>query len=332
MFHNKTVASLMLLILLSSTFIGGITFTVAKNRMLRNLTVIRMQQTVSVGSNGQEVQDLQNILLKLGYDIRGSTADGDFGPATEAAVKQFQQASGLTTDGIVGHGTWSALCSAAGSNTQAPTEQPAAPTEQPAAPTEQPAAPTEQPAAPTEQPAAPTEQPAAPIDGASISGSSDSSGSGTTDNNGGSPPATTGTAKVDVRATHIGGILSSFPIWHLFIIYTDSSGTEYYYRGGPGGPGGDPQYGSIKGNFGPYTAGPVDWDPGAPSITVLSGSTANGKYTCFESELVRIDGLGVAYRPLGPNSNTVAKTLLENCGISPQKPVSVAPGWGDPKL
>ena len=31
MFHNKAVASLMLLILLSSTFIGGITFTAQKS-------------------------------------------------------------------------------------------------------------------------------------------------------------------------------------------------------------------------------------------------------------------------------------------------------------
>src|SRR6478672_728959 len=130
--------------------------------------------TVRRGSTGQEVQNLQNILLQLGYNIGGPTADGDFGPATEAAVKQFQQANGLTADGIVGPGTWSALCSAAGGNTQAPTEQPAAP---------------------TEQPAAPTEQPAAPTDEASISGSSGSSGSGTTNNDGGTPPVTTGTAK-----------------------------------------------------------------------------------------------------------------------------------------
>jgi len=41
--------------------------------------------------------------------------------------------------------------------------------------------------------------------------------------------------KVDVRATHIGGILSGLPIWHLFVVYTDTSGTEYFFRGGPGG-------------------------------------------------------------------------------------------------
>ena len=43
-----------------------------------------MQQTVRRGSTGQEVQDLQNILIKLGYNIGATTADGNFGPATEA--------------------------------------------------------------------------------------------------------------------------------------------------------------------------------------------------------------------------------------------------------
>jgi hypothetical protein len=50
------------------------------------------------------------------------------------------------------------------------------------------------------------------------------------------------------------------------------------------------------------------------------------------SELDRIDGLLVPYKPRGPNSNTVASTLLKNCGVPRQKPVLIAPGWNNPIL
>jgi Putative peptidoglycan binding domain len=91
--------------------------------------------TVRRDSTGQEVQDLQNILLQLGNNIGSTTADGKFGPATEAAVKQFQQTNGLTADGIVGPRTWSALCSAAGGgNAQAQAPRSPSPTPTPGNP------------------------------------------------------------------------------------------------------------------------------------------------------------------------------------------------------
>ena len=49
------------------------------------------------------VRAVQKRLKELGY-YKGS-ADGDFGPATEAAVKAFQRANGLTADGKVGKQT-----------------------------------------------------------------------------------------------------------------------------------------------------------------------------------------------------------------------------------
>jgi peptidoglycan hydrolase-like protein with peptidoglycan-binding domain len=62
---------------------------------------------LNVGSQGKAVADLQEALTDRGYDVGG--ADGKFGPRTEAAVREFQQAEGLTPDGVVGPGTWSAL-------------------------------------------------------------------------------------------------------------------------------------------------------------------------------------------------------------------------------
>ena len=53
---------------------------------------------LKLGSKGENVKLLQRF-LKL-------KDDGDFGPKTEAAVKKWQKANGLVSDGIVGPKTW----------------------------------------------------------------------------------------------------------------------------------------------------------------------------------------------------------------------------------
>ena len=53
------------------------------------------------GSRGSDVKTLQKY-LKI-------TADGDFGPGTEKAVKAWQSKNGLTPDGIVGRKTFEAM-------------------------------------------------------------------------------------------------------------------------------------------------------------------------------------------------------------------------------
>jgi len=53
------------------------------------------------GDNNENVKLLQS---KLGVD-----PVGNFGPATEAAVKAFQTKNGLIADGIVGDGTWNKI-------------------------------------------------------------------------------------------------------------------------------------------------------------------------------------------------------------------------------
>lgn len=53
------------------------------------------------GLKGAPVKRLQEKL--------GITADGDFGPGTERAVKEFQAANGLAVDGIAGPDTFSAM-------------------------------------------------------------------------------------------------------------------------------------------------------------------------------------------------------------------------------
>lgn len=61
------------------------------------------------GSRGEQVMQLQQRLIDLGY-LTG-TADGQFGPATEAAVIWFQQQHALSADGRVGAETSALLYS-----------------------------------------------------------------------------------------------------------------------------------------------------------------------------------------------------------------------------
>ncbi len=56
---------------------------------------------LKLGSEGEDVKKLQ---IKLGVDPIGK-----FGPKTDAAVKAWQSANGLTADGVVGPATWSKM-------------------------------------------------------------------------------------------------------------------------------------------------------------------------------------------------------------------------------
>ena len=67
------------------------------------------QPTMRRGSKGEAVRELQTMLLKLGYDLGPCGIDGDFGKATEAAVRSFQADHRLTVDGIAGPATYGEL-------------------------------------------------------------------------------------------------------------------------------------------------------------------------------------------------------------------------------
>ena len=66
-------------------------------------------KTLRRGNYGEAVKQLQQRLHDLGYDLGVCGIDGDFGQATEKAVKAFQKDHGLTADGVVGQKTWAAL-------------------------------------------------------------------------------------------------------------------------------------------------------------------------------------------------------------------------------
>ena len=58
------------------------------------------------GDTGEHITELQRELKRLGHNLK---IDGVFGPATERAVKSFQNLVGLVTDGTVGDKTFAAI-------------------------------------------------------------------------------------------------------------------------------------------------------------------------------------------------------------------------------
>ena len=64
------------------------------------------------GSAGGDVKQLQRHLIQLGYDLGKWGADGEFGDATELAVRDFQREKGLDADGQYGKKTHAALLQA----------------------------------------------------------------------------------------------------------------------------------------------------------------------------------------------------------------------------
>ena len=66
-------------------------------------------RNLSKGCKGEDVRALQILLIGRGYTCGSYGADGDFGRATDAAVRNYQRDHGLVVDGIVGPATMGSL-------------------------------------------------------------------------------------------------------------------------------------------------------------------------------------------------------------------------------
>ena len=62
------------------------------------------EPVLRIGSTGLPVRRAQKRMSLVGFDVGG--VDGRYGPKTEAAVKDLQQRSQVTVDGVVGPQTW----------------------------------------------------------------------------------------------------------------------------------------------------------------------------------------------------------------------------------
>ena len=68
---------------------------------------VKVRATLRKGSQGSAVSALQTMLNRLGFD--SGKVDGIYGTKTMAAVRSFQEANGLTVDGIAGEQTLTTL-------------------------------------------------------------------------------------------------------------------------------------------------------------------------------------------------------------------------------
>ena len=59
-----------------------------------------------VGDQGDDIAEIQDQLILLGYDV---VPDGAYGVATVEAIKDFQKINGIKVDGLVGPATYTAL-------------------------------------------------------------------------------------------------------------------------------------------------------------------------------------------------------------------------------
>lgn len=74
-------------------------------------------QVLKRGASGSSVKELQNLLNQNGANL---DVDGNFGPATQSAVVNYQRNNGLTVDGMVGNETMGALTGGGASGSTAP--------------------------------------------------------------------------------------------------------------------------------------------------------------------------------------------------------------------
>lgn len=66
---------------------------------INNIPNFKFINLIKFGSKGNEVKELQNYLIKNGYLV--GIADGFFGSMTLSAVKKFQDANKLISDGLI---------------------------------------------------------------------------------------------------------------------------------------------------------------------------------------------------------------------------------------
>lgn len=91
--------------------VGNLAQVVDVAAKLRGVTAAAPSTAATIlrrGSKGSKVENLQRV-LNAWYPFLGLAVDGDYGPSTEAGVRDLQRRAGITVDGIAGPQTLGVL-------------------------------------------------------------------------------------------------------------------------------------------------------------------------------------------------------------------------------
>ena len=126
--------------------------------------------------------------------------------------------------------------------------------------------------------------------------------------------------RIDVRSTFIGGpILGIHLRAHLFIVYTGRDGKQFYFRGGPGenlDPNDPTTNGYTTADYGEYSANTIDYDPSAPSVTVMQGDAAEAKLDAMIEAAKAVNSMRVPYQA---QIETETQKKFNMCQTSPRR-------------
>ncbi len=100
--------------LVAAAFVGLVLFSItvpaqAANRTCSTATPLAQLPIVQYGDTGSCVVTAQQALIRHGFSVGSSGADGAFGSATRSAVIRFRAASHLAAGSVVDRPTWTKL-------------------------------------------------------------------------------------------------------------------------------------------------------------------------------------------------------------------------------
>ena len=111
--YTKSSAYLPAGTILNTRTKGHVVMTITNGEKAENkpvsITYKLGERILRNGSEGEDVKELQSLLIQLDYDLGKWGADGDFGDATEIAVIAFQRKMKIAADGEVGPETIKAI-------------------------------------------------------------------------------------------------------------------------------------------------------------------------------------------------------------------------------